>query len=263
MTAEMCGSSGEFGNHEVFDAFASPKASKEVVIVLGQGLNPDGAPPCSLLNRAKKAAALSCERGGLPIIATGGDPMCVGTTEAEVMRAELLKLGVPGAFITMECRSRVTVQNAWEAFSLIPVGCIRVLLVTSEFHMPRAAYIFEAVFAFRGSAFEIERHSADGGLSVHYLDRSCKTEVEVGVPVPFINNWSLPERLRDEFDALQRRTPQDLCSIPGVQIPLPAPERLAQALAEVQAMLSKCEGRCDSECSSSMTRPMEPGHCTT
>ncbi len=80
------------------------------------------------------------------LLLTGGGPPGV-RTEAEQMRDLLELMGVPPAAMLLEEASRDTYQNAlYSAAMLKQRGIDRILLVTSAFHMRRAAQLF----AFQG-----------------------------------------------------------------------------------------------------------------
>mmetsp|Transcript_74042 Transcript_74042/g.195171 ORF Transcript_74042/g.195171 Transcript_74042/m.195171 type:complete len:634 (-) Transcript_74042:268-2169(-) len=138
--------------------------STPAIVVLGQSLNPDGSTPATLLERAEAAASLHLSTASRPpIIATGGDVAGTGTSEAEVMRKLLRALGVPDAKIILEPRAKNTLQNAWESVPMLPQGCDEIFLVTSDFHMPRSAYLFEAVFASKDIHISVVQHPARSG----------------------------------------------------------------------------------------------------
>jgi uncharacterized SAM-binding protein YcdF (DUF218 family) len=85
------------------------------------------------LYRAGKAPRLILSGGSI----SGGEP------EAEQMRQILSEWGVPGPALILETRSRNTYENAAETLALCRErGLRRLLLVTSAFHMRRAAAIF-------------------------------------------------------------------------------------------------------------------------
>lgn len=201
---------------------------REVIIVLGQSLNPGGSVPGTLLARVAAAASLWRKRGA-PLLVTGGDPAKTGTTEAETMRRLLFERErIPAEAIILEPRAQNTLQNAWEALPLLPEGCGRVVLVTSDFHMPRSAYVFEAVFAYAGVSLELEQHPVTGGQG--------DSGYEAG-----INAMSFPDRLRDELNNLHNRVVQEFLPthIPGHPVPPLTTARLDQAVAEVNGMLVK------------------------
>lgn len=205
-----------------------------IIVVLGQSLNPDGTPPETLLKRASKAAEIYNESGGrFSVIATGGDPIQTGTSEAAHMRRVLLDCGVPDSAIVMESESQNTCQNAWLSASLFHEGVRRVLLVTSDFHMPRAAYIFEAVLKARGIDVEVEQFPTSVGCPAKGLGQLAN------VSALEINRQSRTERLQNEARFIKDEVVQVglKTHIPGVEIaPLPD-TRLAQALEQVHKLL--------------------------
>merc|ERR1712150_88101 len=121
-----------------------------------------------------------------------------GTTEAEVMARMLEASGVPGSHIILEPRARNTLQNAWEVLPLLPSGCRQIWLVTSDFHMPRAAYLFEAVFASRGLALEVVQHLAESD----YHRESVAGDVSA------VNAQSLLQRLENEVRFIREEVVQ-------------------------------------------------------
>ena len=92
-------------------------------------------------------AAYLYHQGVAPhVLVSGGNVPLVGTgsTDAEDMALLLEMLGVPREAVWLETRSRNTAENArysWEF--LAERGIIRIVLVTSARHMPRAVKLFE------------------------------------------------------------------------------------------------------------------------
>jgi len=64
-----------------------------------------------------------------------------GGSEAEVMKAVLLELGVPSDRIFTETQSRTTAENASKLAAMERFG--RIILVTSAYHLPRSVWLFE------------------------------------------------------------------------------------------------------------------------
>ena len=80
------------------------------------------------------------------IIVTGGNvfPQEGIQAEATHSKAILVSWGVPADVIVTETKSRNTHQNALYSLQILaPLGVDRILLVTSAFHMPRAAAVFQ------------------------------------------------------------------------------------------------------------------------
>eukprot|EP00435_Cladocopium_sp_Y103_P027985 s1166_g6.t4 len=131
-----------------------PGSTQGVAVVLGQSLRPDGKPPQVLLDRALKAKDLLREGKVSRIIVTGGDPAGVGRTEAFEMRKVLVNAGIPQEVIIQESQAETTAENAWYALRWIPRGTGHFYIVTSDFHMPRATYIFQEVFNYFYRTYE-------------------------------------------------------------------------------------------------------------
>ena len=150
------------------------------------------------------------------------------------MMAELLtRAGVPRDRIVLESHAENTVQNALLTLPLIPSNATVVHLVTSDFHMPRAAYIFEAAAAAAGRADQL-RVRPHPTQAMGDLSRGASR----------INTQSRKERLSLELrmlreDFVQRHLPThgDAGGLGlGPLAPLP-PERLRRAIEEVREML--------------------------
>lgn len=121
----------------------------DVIILLGGGVHrraPDltgpGFPSEDALPRLVTAARLQ-RRLDVPVVVSGGrgfDPLYA---EAPVLARVLADLGVPREKILLEERSRDTVENARYTKEILEAkGLRRPLLVTSAYHMKRAATAF-------------------------------------------------------------------------------------------------------------------------
>jgi len=121
----------------------------DAVVVLGAGSvddSPDEGGGTALSREAARrlvwGAALA-RRAGVPVIVSGGRAWERGGGEAEstAARRALERLGVPAASILEDPLSRDTWENARRVLSLVPENGT-VALVTSAYHMPRAALAF-------------------------------------------------------------------------------------------------------------------------
>mmetsp|Transcript_83755 Transcript_83755/g.138490 ORF Transcript_83755/g.138490 Transcript_83755/m.138490 type:complete len:183 (+) Transcript_83755:245-793(+) len=173
------------------------------------------------------------------MILTGGDAANSGVTEAEALQNLLQTLRVPSRLMLLEQRSVNTTQNAWEAVNFLPSGCTQVHLVTSDFHMPRATYIFEAVFAYLGVAASIQQHPSatpcsDLQARVADSDVGRATSAE-------LNSVGVVDRIRWEKQFLLQKLPLRFNKehIDGVVIPLLPESRLQKALLELDALLDE------------------------
>lgn len=112
------------------------------IVVLGAGLYPDGGIQPILEGRLNAALRLANQYPTAPIIVTGGAPKN-GRTEAQAMNDWLVGAGVFPARITQEGGSANTIQNAqFSSRILADRGATAAVLVTNDFHLPRAVLNF-------------------------------------------------------------------------------------------------------------------------
>jgi Uncharacterized conserved protein, COG1434 len=98
----------------------------------------------------------------LPIILSGG--ASIGALpEAEVMKGLLLTLGVDKGKIYTDVNSKDTEENAQEVKKLCErLGCKKIILVTSAYHMRRA------VLSFQRAGFEVVPYPTDFKRDMRY-----------------------------------------------------------------------------------------------
>ena len=120
-----------------------PVGEYDAMIVLGAQVKPDGTPSLQLQWRIDAAANAWKERNSL-IVVCGAQGVGEPATEASVMKAELMKQGVPGEYILMDDQSFNTRQNIGNAVALLEGHDVKhVLVVTSDYHLARAMAIAE------------------------------------------------------------------------------------------------------------------------
>lgn len=92
-------------------------------------------------------------------------------SEAEYMKQLLVQIGVDGAAITLETGARNTYENARLTRLIVSGGGVRsVLLVTSAWHMPRAAAVFrKAGISFTPVSIDTISSSTATGFPLAYL----------------------------------------------------------------------------------------------
>ena len=117
----------------------APKPS-QAMIVLGAQVTSDGQPSKQLELRLMEALKAYNEQA-MPIVVSGGQGADEPVTEASVMKAWLEKLGVPSEHIYIEDKSFNSKQNIQNAIKLLPEGTKDVLIITSDYHLPRAMQI--------------------------------------------------------------------------------------------------------------------------
>ena len=122
-----------------------------VVTVLGLALQPGGLPSRQLNDRCTYAAKVAKEQDAT-IIPTGADPARVGVTEAKVMAGLLKEEGVEADKIFLEEEALNTTGNAFHVLRMVEEErvkrgeeVVRLVVVTSRYHMPRAAWLFRVI----------------------------------------------------------------------------------------------------------------------
>ena len=100
--------------------------------------------------------------------------------ESSIVKAHLIKIGIPSEDIEYEDISRNTMENAVESRKLIPDSC-SCLLITSAFHMRRAQGCFEKV-GFKVTPYIVDRYSGDRKFVIDHL---------IVPNVDALNNWTL------------------------------------------------------------------------
>ena len=107
------------------------------MLELGAQENPDGTPSVQLEWRLSKALDIYAHQR-VPIVVTGAQGLDEPATEASVMQEWLVDKGVRPADVLAEESSFNTRENISNALALLPQGTRDVLIVTSDYHLPRA-----------------------------------------------------------------------------------------------------------------------------
>ena len=110
------------------------------IVVLGAQINPDGTPSVQLEWRLSKALEIY-KLNPMPIVVTGARGADEPASEASVMRNWLAARGVAPENILMDETSFNTKENLNNAVRLLPTGTIDILIVTSDYHLPRALQV--------------------------------------------------------------------------------------------------------------------------
>lgn len=139
--------------------FSSPRRYRaDAIVVLGRSVNHDGS--LGLIARARVDRALELfDLGVAPRIIFSGkcglmSDTTPATTEAAAMARYARANGLPATVIVLEERSQDTVGNAYFVRTqwLDPMDWRSIRIVTSDFHVPRAAWVFGKIL---GSAFDV------------------------------------------------------------------------------------------------------------
>lgn len=122
---------------------ADRAAPADVIIILGAGVQPNGAPTAAYTRRIQHGVALY--RAGMApfVLCTGGYTARRPTSEARACVALARDLGVPDSAILFEEISRSTEENAIQARRVMDEHGLRTaILVSDNFHLLRAEWMF-------------------------------------------------------------------------------------------------------------------------
>jgi len=108
------------------------------VLILGAGVLPDREPTLVLQARLKTALALF-QNGKVGWFLVSGDNRAANYNEPLAMRRWLMKHGVPATHVVSDYAGRRTYDSLKRARHVF--GVQRIVVVTSDFHLPRAIFI--------------------------------------------------------------------------------------------------------------------------
>lgn len=111
-------------------------------VVFGAGLWGDGSPTPVLRDRVSTAAQLYFAGKVQKLLMSGGQPSG-RYNEPEAMRAYALSLGVPDEAIILDYAGDRTYDTCFRARHIF--GLKQAVLVTQQFHLPRALYLCTAL----------------------------------------------------------------------------------------------------------------------
>ncbi len=117
----------------------------DAVIVLGAQVKPDGVPSVQLSLRLDRAAEV-WEQKQVPVVVCGAQGKDEPEPEADTMKRYLQAKGIPGDMILADTDSFNTEQNLEHAKKMLdeyPEDIRKVVLVTSDYHVPRAMALAE------------------------------------------------------------------------------------------------------------------------
>ena len=113
-----------------------------VAIVFGAGLWRDGSPTPVLRDRVATAAELYLA-GKVQKLLMSGDNTTLNYNEPGAMHDYAVELGVPEEDIVLDYAGRRTYDTCYRAKAIF--GVEQAILVTQDFHLPRALYTCEAL----------------------------------------------------------------------------------------------------------------------
>ncbi len=118
----------------------------DAIIILGSQVLPDGTPNIQLKWRLDKALEMLKNRS-VPVVVCGAKGADEPLPEAEAMRNYLMKAGIDGKLILTDPDSFNTRENLQNAARLLEglegYDVRKVLIVTSDYHLPRALALAE------------------------------------------------------------------------------------------------------------------------
>jgi SanA protein len=109
-------------------------------IVFGAGLTAEGSPTAVLQDRVATAADLYFS-GKVEKILMSGDNRFINYNEPGAMSAYAVELGVPEEDIVLDYAGRRTYDTCYRAVEIFQLS--EAILVTQQFHLPRALYSCE------------------------------------------------------------------------------------------------------------------------
>ena len=122
-----------------------PEEGSDAILVLGAQVKEDGTPSVALERRMTVAMEAFQENNRI-LIACGAQGANEPAPEGQVMKAWMMEHGIPEEWIVEETASSNTRQNLLNAKGIMKdKGLHKALIVTSDYHVPRALAIAEQI----------------------------------------------------------------------------------------------------------------------
>jgi uncharacterized SAM-binding protein YcdF (DUF218 family) len=161
----------------------------DAIVVLGRGVRQDGS--IGLVSRARVDRAIELYRIGVaPRIIFAGRSALMGddhpnVTEAAAMAAYAKGHGLPPVATFLEDQSRDTIGNAWfvRRHWLEPNEWRSIRVVTTDYHIPRAAWIFRKVL---GSSWDVSFSAAASDQFAASVASRARDESDIAA---FLAGW--------------------------------------------------------------------------
>ena len=169
-----------------------PSARADAIVVLGRGVDPDGALPTLAKQRVARAAELYAWGVAPRLILSG---RCSLMTEAEPPRTEAaamaeyaIGLGIPKRAVILEEESRDTIGNAYFVLRrfLEPNDWMSIRVVTSDFHIQRTAWVFQKVL---GLGYDVAYSPSPSELDHATIAARAREESDIST---FLMDWLGP-----------------------------------------------------------------------
>ncbi len=157
-------------------------AGEGMIVILGSPNSADGELYSVARGRCELALAEYTKRPDWKILLTGGYGPHFNTTgrpHAAYLRDYLVERGVPGDAIVEFAESVNTLQDASLSKPIVlKYGAPQILVITSDYHIDRARYVFEREFAGTGVRIEFSVSETDEATCEFDLKSQKKHERE-------------------------------------------------------------------------------------
>lgn len=151
----------------------------DCALVLGAGVRDDGTPSDVLRDRLDVALSLY-RHGRVDRLVVSGDHRTAPHDEPNAMRRYLEANGVPREAIFMDHAGFDTYSSVWRAKHVF--GAERVVVVTQDFHLPRALYVARSLgMAAEGASADRRQYRSIAWLHVRETISRTKAFVDVAV----------------------------------------------------------------------------------
>ena len=166
-----------------------PSYRADALVVLGRGVDADGALPRLAKQRVERAAELFAWETAPRIIFSGRCSLMTDTepavTEAQSMADYARVLGLPRDALLVEEESRDTIGNAYFVMRrfLEPNDWTSIRVVTSDFHIQRTAWVFQKVL---GLGYDVSFSPAPSELDHSTIAVRAREEADI---TAFLMEW--------------------------------------------------------------------------
>jgi len=166
-----------------------PPYRADALVVLGRGVDADGALPRLAKQRVERAAELFAWETAPRIIFTGRCSLMTesipAVTEARAMADYARSLGLPDDVLLVEEESRDTIGNAYFVMRhfLEPNDWTSIRVVTSDFHIQRTAWVFQKVL---GIGYDVSFSPAPSELDHTTIAVRAREEADI---TAFLMEW--------------------------------------------------------------------------
>ncbi len=161
----------------------------DAIVVLGRGVDDDGALPLLAKQRVDRAAELFAWEVAPRIIFSGRCSLMAQVdpprTEAAAMSEYARSLGLPKRALILEEESRDTVGNAYFVMRrfLEPNEWTAIRVVTSDFHIQRTAWVFQKIL---GLGYDVAFSPAPSELDHASIAARAREESDIST---FLIDW--------------------------------------------------------------------------